>query len=282
MTLHPLLVLMRLDKPIGIWLLFFPAGWAVALAAAPGTLLPLLAAMLLGSALTRAAGCIMNDLTDRRLDAQVERTRTRPLASGAVSPRQALALLALLLVLALSLALSLPRAVLALALVAVPMIAAYPWMKRLTWWPQLFLGLTFNLSALAGWLATGQPLSAAAFTLYAASILWTLGYDTIYAIQDMADDATVGIRSSARALGMARIRGFAAGCYGGMLALLALTGVQLGLGWAYGAGLAVAALQAGWQIRHLPCSAARAGALFRSNQWLGLAVLLGALASRAG
>ena len=194
MTLHPLLVLMRLDKPIGIWLLFFPAGWAVALAAAPGTLLPLLAAMLLGSALTRAAGCIMNDLTDRQLDAQVERTRTRPLASGAVSPRQALALLALLLVLALSLALSLPRAVLALALVAVPMIAAYPWMKRLTWWPQLFLGLTFNLSALAGWLATGQPLSAAAFTLYAASILWTLGYDTIYAIQDMADDATVGIR----------------------------------------------------------------------------------------
>lgn len=280
MKLAPTLALLRLNKPIGIWLLFFPAAWAVALVGADDAAGRLMLLMLLGAALTRSAGCILNDLADRRLDAQVARTRMRPLASGALTVRYALALLVLLLVAALALALSLPPAVFALALIALPMIAAYPWMKRLTWWPQLFLGLTFNLGALFGWLATGAALSAPALTLYAACMFWTLGYDTIYAIQDMADDARVGIRSSARALGSGRIRGFVAGCYGLMLALLALTGALLQVGVFYYLGLLALAAQLLWQIRALPCEPTRAAALFRSNRWAGLFFLLGLLLHR--
>jgi len=279
MTITPYLTLTRLNAPIGIWLLFFPASWAVALVGGPnsGTLM---LTLLLGAALTRAAGCIMNDLADRKLDAQVERTKHRPLASGSVRPWQAILLLILLLIAALALALSLPVQVFLLALVALPMMAAYPWMKRLTWWPQVFLGLTFNLAALFGWLATGQPLATPALTLYAACVLWTLGYDTIYAIQDMADDEKVGIRSTARRLGVARIRWFVAGCYGGMLALLALTGALIQLGVMYYMGLALMGAQLLWQIRQLPCIPARAGALFRSNQWAGLVLLIALLLSR--
>ena len=274
--MQPYIQLMRLDKPIGIWLLFFPASWAVALvggANAGGLML----IMLLGAAITRAAGCIMNDLADRKLDALVERTRTRPLASGAIQPWQAIALLVVLLLIALALALSLPRAVFMLALIALPMIAAYPFMKRITWWPQLFLGLTFNMGALMAWVATGTPLSVPAFTLYAASVCWTLGYDTIYAIQDMADDETAGIKSTARRLGTGHIRRFVAVCYGLMLALLALTGAMLEVSLFYYIGLIAMAAQLLWQIRQLPCPPMRAGLLFRSNQWAGLALLLGLL-----
>ena len=272
--LTPLIALTRLDKPIGIWLLFFPAAWATAMAGGTGGLM---LTLLLGAAITRAAGCIINDLTDRKLDAQVERTKNRPLASGAISVKAALVLLAALLVAALAIALTLPSAVFLLALLALPMIAAYPWMKRITWWPQLFLGLTFNLGALFGWLATGHPLTLAAFTLYAACIFWTLGYDTIYAVQDMADDAVVGIRSTARRLGLGRIRWFVAACYGLMLALLAITGILLHLNAPYYVGLGLVAAHLLWQVRQLPCTADRAGILFRSNQWAGLILLVALL-----
>jgi 4-hydroxybenzoate polyprenyltransferase len=280
MTISPYIALMRLDKPIGIWLLFFPAAWGAALAAPVGDSSSLMLTLLLGAALTRAAGCILNDLTDRKLDAEVERTKHRPLASGAVNPWQAILLLIVLLIAALALALSLPAQVFLLALLALPMIALYPWMKRLTWWPQLFLGLTFNLSALFGWLAADAPLTLAAFTLYAACVFWTLGYDTIYAVQDMADDETAGIRSSARRLGIDRIRWFVAGCYGLMLALLAITGALLHISIFYYFGLALMATQLLWQIRQLPCAPARAGALFKSNQWAGLILLITLLVSR--
>ena len=271
--------LMRLDKPIGIWLLFFPAAWAVAFSGGGATGW-LMLMMLVGAAVTRAAGCIINDLTDRKLDAQVARTRDRPLASGAIKPWQAIFLLILLLLLALVLALSLSLSVFLLALVALPMIAAYPWMKRITWWPQLFLGLTFNLGALFGWLATGYPLTPAAFMLYAACVFWTLGYDTIYAVQDMDDDTRAGIRSSARRLGMGQLRWFVAGCYGLMLALLVATGVTLHAPVLYYLGVIMAAAQLLWQVRQLPCTPERAGALFRSNQWPGLMLLLALLLAR--
>ncbi len=273
------LELTRLNKPIGIWLLFFPASWAVALVGAGNSGL-LMLLMLIGATLTRAAGCIINDLTDRKLDAQVERTKHRPLASGAIKPWQAMLLLVALLCAALALALSLPVQVLMLALLALPMIALYPWMKRITWWPQVFLGLTFNLGALFGWLATGAPLIVPTLTLYAACIFWTLGYDTIYAVQDMADDEKAGIRSTARRLGLARIRWFVAACYGLMLALLALTGAMLHLNFIYYLGLALVGAQLLWQIRQLPCVPARAGALFCSNQWAGLILLMTLLAMR--
>ena len=278
--MRPYLQLLRLHAPIGIWLLVLPALWAVGLAAPLADMPRLMALMLLGAFLTRAAGCIINDLTDRRLDARVERTRTRPLAAGTVPVSHAVGLLILLLALALWLALQLPVAVFYVALVAVPMITAYPWMKRLTGWPQLFLGLTFNLSAPMGWLASGAPLEASALLLYGASVLWTLGYDTIYAVQDMSDDAIVGIRSSARTLGLTRLRPFIAGCYGGMLLALGAMGLMQSLAGFYWVGLALAALHASWQVRALPCSPARAGKLFRSNAWLGLMVLVGILASR--
>ena len=279
MKLRSLIALMRLDKPIGIWLVYFPAGWAVALAAPMADMWRLQAIMLLGAVVTRAAGCIINDLTDRTLDQHVERTRRRPLASGAVTRMQALVLLAVLLLLALGLALSLPRTVLWLALIAVPMIAAYPWMKRITWWPQVFLGLTFNLSVLFGWLATGAPLTPTPIALYAAAMFWTLGYDTIYAVQDMEDDARVGIRSSARAVGP-RLTRFIIGCYGLMVLLLVVAGALYPTNIPYYIGIAAAALHACWQIRQLPPTPARAGMIFRSNQWLGLCILAGCILDR--
>lgn len=277
--MHPLLQLTRFDKPIGIWLLYFPAAWAIALAAPAGDIGYFLLLFLIGAAVTRAAGCILNDLADRKLDAQVARTRTRPLAAGTVTIPQALALLAALLLIALAIALSLPRAVFYLALFALPMIAAYPWMKRITWWPQLFLGLTFNLSVLFGWLAVGAPLTLPAFTLYAAAILWTLGYDTIYAVQDQEDDARIGVRSSAQAVG-AHLPSFIAGCYGLMLVLLISTGALMQVTYWYYTGLFLASLHMLWQIRQLPPAPARAGALFRSNQWLGLVLLVSLLLHR--
>ena len=279
MKLTSLIALMRLDKPIGVWLVYFPAGWAVALAAPMANMAYLQAIMLVGAVITRAAGCIINDLTDRELDSQVARTRMRPLASGAVTRLQAVVVLGVLGVMALLLALLLPPAVFTLALVAVPMIAAYPWMKRITWWPQVFLGLTFNLSALFGWLATGTALTLAPITLYAAAMLWTLGYDTIYAVQDMQDDAQIGIRSTALKVGVF-LRPFVGICYATMLLLLLLTGTLLGCGLAFYMALALAAGHAGWQVRQLPPTALRAGANFRSNQWLGLVVLLGCLLAR--
>jgi 4-hydroxybenzoate polyprenyltransferase len=281
MKLIPYLQLMRLDKPIGFWLLYFPASWAVALSASGANLFHLQALMLVGAIITRAAGCIINDLTDRELDQHVARTRERPLASGRLRRGQAYLVLAILLTLALAIALSLPRTVLLIALVALPMIVAYPWMKRITWWPQVFLGLTFNLSALMGWAATGTPLSTAAFLLYAAAALWTLGYDTIYAVQDIADDARIGIRSSARAIG-ARLKPFIAGCYGLMFTLLVAAGTLLHLTPYYYLGLAAAALHAAHQWRQLPPSPERAGPLFRSNQTLGFLILAGCLLSRVG
>jgi 4-hydroxybenzoate polyprenyltransferase len=277
--MRPVIQLLRLDKPIGIWLVFFPAGWAVALAAAPGQLLRMELIMLAGAALMRSAGCVLNDLADRKLDARVERTKTRPLAAGTISVRTALMLLAVLLLAALALLGLLPLRVFWLALVAVPMIAAYPWMKRLTWWPQLFLGLTFNLSALFGWLATGALLTLPALLLYAAAVFWTLGYDTIYAVQDMEDDAQAGIKSTARRFS-SNLRHFVGGCYLLMLALLAASFHLLGVGALAWLGYAAAACHAFWQYRRLPPKPQDAGYLFRSNQWLGLAVLAGIVLAR--
>lgn len=272
--------LMRLDKPIGIWLLYFPAAWALSFAAISDfQLLFLLVVVFFGAIFTRSAGCVINDIADRKLDRQVERTRFRPLASGAVTVPQAVILAIALLILALLIALRLPPKVFYLSLLALPMIAAYPFMKRFTWWPQAFLGLTFNLGVLIGWAATGAAFAPATYTLYLAAIFWTLGYDTIYAVQDMDDDARIGVRSSARMVGH-RLRSFIAFCYTLMFVLLLITGYLMEATSPYYIGLAVAAFLARQQVRVLPCLSEYAGAIFRSNQWLGLVVLAGILASR--
>ena len=279
--LQPYAVLARWDRPIGTWLLLWPCWWALALA--PGRpdwwLVPLFG---IGAVAMRGAGCVLNDLTDRELDARVARTRERPLASGRLGVPQALAFLALQLLVGALVLLAFNGSAVVLALASLPLIVIYPLMKRITWWPQAFLGITFNWGALVGWAAVTGGLAAPALLLYAAGFFWTLGYDTIYAHQDKADDALIGIRSSARRLGAATPR-WLWGFYGATLALLAAAGWSAGLGfWFYPLLLAVAGHFV-WQIRTLdlddPRSCLRR---FRSNRELGLLVCLAIVAGKVG
>jgi 4-hydroxybenzoate polyprenyltransferase len=274
-------VLARWDRPIGTWLLLWPCWWALALA--PGRpdwwLVPLFG---IGAVAMRGAGCVVNDLTDRELDARVARTRERPLASGRLGVPQALVFLALQLLVGALVLLAFDGFAVALALASLPLIVIYPLMKRITWWPQAFLGITFNWGALVGWAAATGELATPALLLYAAGFFWTLGYDTIYAHQDKADDALIGIKSTARRLGAATPR-WLWGFYGVTLALLAAAGWSAGLGfWFYPFLLAVAGHFA-WQIRTLnlddPRSCLRR---FRSNRELGLLVCLAIVAGKVG
>lgn len=196
----------RFDRPIGIWLLLLPGWWSIVLASGgaarmDGRAWMIFALFGVGAVVMRAAGCVVNDLWDRKLDAQVERTKQRPLASGAVSMRGALAFLFILLAIGLAILLQFNALTILLGLLSLPLIAAYPLMKRITWWPQLFLGFTFNFGALMGWGAVTGEIGLPAWFLYIGGIFWTLGYDTIYAHQDKEDDALAGIKSTARLFG---------------------------------------------------------------------------------
>nr|WP_237219874.1 4-hydroxybenzoate octaprenyltransferase [Sphingomonas arenae] len=200
--LRPFASLMRLDRPIGTWLLFWPCAWSMALAGVSGRW-SLLAWFLLGAFAMRSAGCVYNDIVDRDLDAQVERTRLRPLASGRVSGRAAWVLTLVLCALGLVVLLQLEPTAQWVALGSLALVVAYPFMKRITWWPQAWLGLVFSWGALVGWPAVTGEIGVPALWLYAGSVAWVIGYDTLYAIQDKEDDALVGVRSSARRLGSA-------------------------------------------------------------------------------
>ena len=201
--LHPYAKLARLDRPIGTWLLYLPGCWAIALAA-PHPDIVLLILFGVGAFAMRGAGCTWNDYVDRDIDAKVTRTAGRPLASGALTPRQALVFLAIQLAIGLAILLTFDRSSILLGALALVPIAIYPFMKRITWWPQAFLGITFNWGALLGWsAATGGSLGWPAFFLYAGGIAWTLFYDTIYAHQDKEDDALVGVKSTALLFGEA-------------------------------------------------------------------------------
>lgn len=203
---RPYAYLARLDRPIGVWLLLLPAFWSIMLASG-GIMnfnvndLRLLVLFAIGAVVMRAAGCVVNDLWDRKLDAKVERTAQRPLASGDVSVKSALVFLCILLLIGLLILSRLSIVAILLGFLVAPLIAAYPLMKRWTWWPQAFLGITFNFGALMGWAAVTGILELPALLLYFAGIFWTLGYDTIYAIQDKEDDALIGIKSLALKLG---------------------------------------------------------------------------------
>src|SRR3954451_11379368 len=198
--LRPFASLMRLDRPIGTWLLYWPCAWSVALAGVDGRW-DLFAWFALGAFVMRSAGCVYNDIIDRDLDKRVERTRLRPLASGRVSVRSAGLLIGVLVLLGLLVLLQLNVLAAIVALVSVAPVALYPFMKRITWWPQAWLGLVFSWGALVGWPAVTGSLSWAPFLLWFGSIAWVIGYDTLYAIQDIEDDALVGVKSSARRLG---------------------------------------------------------------------------------
>ena len=275
-TLTHYLRLMRLDKPIGIWLLYLPAAAAACMALPTPPDTRLLVILLIGAVVTRSAGCVINDITDRTLDAQVERTRNRPLASGAIPVALAMVLLGVLGFAGLVLLTMLPIRVTLLALLVTPMIVAYPWMKRITWWPQLFLGFTFNFGVPMAWAATGAPFTHATWLLYAGCIFWTLGYDTLYALQDMDDDRKAGIRSTALRLGK-QVTRYVSGWYAAMLLCFIFAGLVAGGGPLYLFGIAAVALHARWQVNSVGFAKAQrsAGRLFRSNQWLGLALLAG-------
>ena len=218
---RPYALLMRLDRPIGSWLLVLPGFWALALAAPSwGRGLWLAFLFGLGAVLMRGAGCVVNDLWDRDLDRKVERTAGRPLAAGAVTPRQALAFLVALLAVSFAILVQLPWSAILLGVLSLVPIALYPLAKRVTDWPQAVLGLVFSWAAPTGYAAATGGLDAAAFALWAAGFFWILGYDTIYAHQDREDDALVGIRSTALRLGDGT-RPFLAACYAVTLALLA-------------------------------------------------------------
>jgi 4-hydroxybenzoate polyprenyltransferase len=211
-----LIPLARFDRPIGIWLLFWPGAWAIALSGNAFARWDLLLWFLLGAGAMRSAGCVYNDIIDRELDQKVARTRERPVASGRVSLKLAWAwLIALCLVgLVVLVQLNLLAAILALA--SLGAVAAYPFMKRITWWPQAWLGIVFSWAALVGWPAAVGRIEPAMLWLYAGSMAWVIGYDTIYALQDIEDDALAGVKSSARALGK-HARGGVALFYGAAL-----------------------------------------------------------------
>src|SRR5690349_2337918 len=193
--------IMRLHQPTGVWLLMWPCWWGVALASPEFPSVLTLFLFFFGAFLMRPMGCVINDLFDRDLDRQVARTKDRPLASGEITTGEALRLVLYLLLLALGVALLLGKAVLFWSMAALPLVVLYPLMKRITWWPQLFLGLTFNWGALVGWVAIRGQVELPAVLLYLGGVFWTLGYDTIYAHQDKADDQAAGIKSTALRLG---------------------------------------------------------------------------------
>ncbi|MBC7906394.1 MAG: 4-hydroxybenzoate octaprenyltransferase [Rhodospirillaceae bacterium] len=277
---RPYLRLARMDRPIGTWLLLFPCWWSAALAAEGWPDLRLFVLFAMGAVVMRGAGCTINDMADHKFDALVARTAARPIPSGAVSLRQAALFLALQLALGLVVLAQLNGFAIGLGVASLLLVFPYPFMKRITYWPQAWLGLTFNWGALLGWAAVTGELSLAPVLLYAAGILWTLGYDTIYAHQDKDDDALIGVKSTALRLGSATPHWLVA-FYTGALALMAAAGWVAGLGWAFTALLAVAGAQLYWQVF--------AGNIddttdcltkFKSNRYFGWLVLVAIIAGK--
>jgi len=277
---RPYLRLMRLDRPIGTWLLLFPCWWSIALAASGPPDLGLMALFAIGAVVMRGAGCTINDIADHKFDAQVARTAGRPIPSGAVSPLQAALFLGLQLAAGLAILVMLNRFAILVGIASLALVFPYPLMKRITYWPQAWLGLTFNWGALLGWAAVTGELGAPALALYAAGLFWTLGYDTIYAHQDKEDDVLVGVKSSALALG-ALTRPWLFLFFGVALGLIALSGWQAGLAWPFYPLLALAAAQLGWQAATVDIDdAADCLAKFKSTRWFGWGLLVAIVAGR--
>jgi 4-hydroxybenzoate polyprenyltransferase len=272
-ALRPWLKLGRFDRPVGIWLLMLPGWQGIALAAAMAGKLPdmrLLVLVFLGAALMRAAGCAYNDIVDRDIDARVVRTAGRPIPSGQITVKQAWGFVAACCALSFLILISLPPLAIGLGIGSLALVAAYPFMKRITWWPQAWLGLTFNWGAFLGFAAASGQLSLPALLLYASGVFWTLGYDTIYAIQDIEDDALAGVKSSARRLGEKAPRAVAS-FYLLALAFALAASVVAGLGLGFSVGLIGLAIHLGLQARRVRIDdGALALKLFRSNTGAGL------------
>ncbi len=280
---RPYALLARLDRPIGGWLLFLPGLWSILLARAPaGETAWLIALFLVGAFLMRGAGCVVNDMWDRDMDRRVARTAGRPLASGALRMRGALVFLAALLAAGLLILLCLNRFAQSLGVLSLALVVTYPLAKRVTWWPQAMLGITFGWGAPMGYAAAAGRIDAPGVALYAASFMWILGYDTIYAHQDREDDALVGVRSTARLFGE-QSRPFVLVCYAATVALLLLSGWLAGLTAWYFAAMLLPIVMLARQARaldiHDPALCLR---LFHANRDVGLAVGLAILLGRLG
>ena len=275
---QPYLRLARLDRPIGTWLLLFPCWWALALAWAatgqvPSPLLPVLFAV--GALVMRGAGCTYNDIVDRDFDAKVARTATRPIPSGQVSVKQALGFLALQLAIGFVILLQFNGFTIWLGVASLALVFTYPFMKRITYWPQAWLGLTFNWGALMGWAALTGGLAWPPVLLYLAGIAWTLGYDTIYAHQDKEDDALIGVKSTALKLGAAT-KTWLALFYAAALLLMLAAGAVAGIAWPYYLGLAGAAVHLLWQIARVKTDdPTDCLAKFKANRFVGWILLAG-------
>jgi 4-hydroxybenzoate polyprenyltransferase len=274
--LRPYARLMRLERPIGWWLLLIPCWWGLCLGQiANGGGLPSLwfaALFLVGAVIMRGAGCTLNDIADRNFDGRVERTRLRPIPSGQVSVAGAFAFLIVLCLLGLAVLLQFNWFTVFTGAASLAVVAVYPFMKRITYWPQAVLGLAFNWGALVGWTAVHGAISAAPLLLYAGGIAWTLAYDTIYAHQDKEDDALIGLKSTALRFGDATI------WWLGLFFFLALALIDAAIWLAGGSliahlGIAGAAMHAAWQLaRFEPANSARCLELFRSNRIFGLII----------
>lgn len=281
-NLRPYARLARLDRPIGTWLLLFPCWWSISLANSHKTIpdIKLMVLFAIGALIMRGAGCTINDMVDREVDAKVVRTAMRPLASGALSLKQAWVFLGLQLGLGFLILVQLPLLAIMLGAASLLLVATYPFMKRITWWPQAFLGLTFNWGALLGWAAARDSLAAAPLWLYGGGLFWTLFYDTIYAHQDKIDDALIGVKSTALRLGV-HTKKWLAGfllltiiCFGtafiaadsGIVAYLGLLGVAIHLSW---------------QLYDVDIDDAEdCLTKFRSNRFVGWILLIGILIDR--
>jgi 4-hydroxybenzoate polyprenyltransferase len=275
---RPYLRLSRLDRPIGSWLLLMPCWWSAAIAAGDiGQLPRIIALFFVGAFVMRGAGCTWNDITDRDLDALVERTRSRPIPAGQVSVPQAAAFLVVQALIGLAVLLQFNRLAVMTGIASLVIVAVYPFMKRITWWPQIVLGLAFSWGALMGFAVTQQRIDATALALYAGSILWVIGYDTIYAHQDAEDDALIGVKSTALLFG-ARTRPALAVCYGLAVVLIGVALALAGARWPAWIGLAAFGAHLIWQIKRLQINdPALCLRIFRSNRDAGLLLFAGLL-----
>jgi 4-hydroxybenzoate polyprenyltransferase len=282
---RPYLRLSRLDRPIGSWLLLMPCWWSAALAAGLahtiGQLPLVIALFFLGAFAMRGAGCTWNDITDRDLDAKVERTRSRPIPAGQVSVPQAFVFLVVQALVGLAVLLQFNRFAIMTGIASLAIVAIYPFMKRITWWPQIVLGLAFSWGALMGFAVTLGRIDAAAVALYAGSIAWVIGYDTIYAHQDAEDDALIGVKSTALLFGT-HTQSALIVFYALSVVLIGAAFALAGARWPAWIGLAAFAAHLVWQIRRLEISdPALCLRLFKSNRDAGLLLFAGLLADTA-
>jgi 4-hydroxybenzoate polyprenyltransferase len=278
----PFARLARWDRPIGFWLLFWPCAFSLAMAAMADPVRGFnwwtAILVFIGAVAMRGAGCTLNDIIDADLDAQVERTKSRPIPSGDVGRQQAALFLSAQLLIGFMILCQFNWLTIGLGALSLVLVGIYPFMKRITWWPQLFLGLAFSWGALVGWTSETENLSIAPLFLYLGSILWVIGYDTLYALQDIEDDALIGIKSTARLFGD-KVKPVVGLFYAGAVGCWLIAGTLVGGGRIFVPLLLVPALILAWELLTLdPANSDNAKARFVSNGWVGFALTIAFLA----